>query len=241
MLVNLLEQAGEHIVLGDFNLHHPLWCGVRNPAAHKAADQLIDILQIYELNLTLPRGSVTWERKGSASTIDLVFIGPILRNRILECQVRKDLGHGSDHFPVSTEVALTPVEAPQQPQRSWKRMDIEEVEAGAQGLALPTQLDSIEAIDQYTLYLTSFTQGLIEQTVPWRKPSNKGTPWWTREVEQAIHTERQYRRIWGSSGLGQHWESWQKANTTKSKLIMHTKRKCFRKAIHEAVEEGNGI
>jgi hypothetical protein len=78
MLTNLLEQEGEHIVLGDFNLHHPSWCGIRNPTAHKVADQLIDILHSYELHLTLPHGSITRRMKGEESTIDLVFIDPIL-------------------------------------------------------------------------------------------------------------------------------------------------------------------
>ena len=78
MLMDLLEQEGDHIVLGDFNLHHPLWCGIWNPTAHKAADQLIDILHAYKLNLTLPHGSITRRMKGKESTIDLVFMDPIL-------------------------------------------------------------------------------------------------------------------------------------------------------------------
>ena len=53
MLSKLLEQLGEYIVLRDFNLYYPLWCRLQNPAAYKAADQLVDILQLYKLNLTL--------------------------------------------------------------------------------------------------------------------------------------------------------------------------------------------
>ena len=78
MLTNLLEQEGEHIVLGDFNLHHPLWCGIRNPTTYKVVDQLIDILHSYDLNITLPYSSITRRMKGEESTIDLVFMDPIL-------------------------------------------------------------------------------------------------------------------------------------------------------------------
>jgi hypothetical protein len=28
LLDELLQREGEHIILGDFNLHHPVWCGV---------------------------------------------------------------------------------------------------------------------------------------------------------------------------------------------------------------------
>ena len=103
-------------------------------------------------------------------------MNPTLQNRVVECQVRQDLDHGSDHFPIATEIALAPVEAPLRQQRSWKRMDIEAVEVGAQDLLLPTQLDSREAIDQYANYLTSFTQELIEKAVPWAKPLEKAVP-----------------------------------------------------------------
>lgn len=241
MLTNLLEQEGEHIVLGDFNLHHPLWCGIRNPTAHKVADQLIDILHSHELNLTLPHGSITRRIKGEESTIDLVFMDPILQNKVVECQVRQDLDHGSDHLPIFTEIALAPVEAPLRQQRSWKRMDLEVVEAGVQDLRLPTQLDSKEAIDQYTKYLTSFTQGLIEKAVPWAKPSEKAVPWWNLEIGQAVQLERQARRNWGRSGLEQDWKEWQAAGKAKRKLIIQAKRQSFREAIHEAAENGDGI
>jgi exonuclease III len=105
ILAGLLEQAGEHIVLGDFNLHHPLWNGPQKPTVYKAAEQLLDILRPHKLRLALPQGSVTWEAKKSGrkatSTIDLVFVGPTLWNRILECQVKEDLGYRSNHFPIS--------------------------------------------------------------------------------------------------------------------------------------------
>jgi hypothetical protein len=41
-------------------------------------DQLIDILHSYDLNLTLPHGSIIRRMKGEESTIDLVFINLIL-------------------------------------------------------------------------------------------------------------------------------------------------------------------
>jgi hypothetical protein len=133
------------------------------------------------------------------------------------------------------------MEAPPRQQRSWKRMDIEVVEVGAQDLLLPTQLDSKEAIDQYANYLTSFTQELIEKAVPWAKPLEKATPWWNLEIGQAVYLERQARQSWGRSGLEQDWESWQEAGKTKRKLIIQAKRKSFREAIHEVAEKGGGL
>jgi len=81
--------------------------------------------------------------------------------------VRKDLHYGSDHFPVSTEIALDLVEAPLQRQRNWKRLDTTLVEAEAQKLQVlaPTQLNSTESIDHYAAYLATFAQELIEKAV----------------------------------------------------------------------------
>jgi hypothetical protein len=42
LLPDLLARGGEHLVLGDFNLHHPLWSGLGNPTVHLAAEALID-------------------------------------------------------------------------------------------------------------------------------------------------------------------------------------------------------
>ena len=59
LLDELLVREGEHIVLGDFNLHHPLWSGARNPTEHLAAEGFLQLLRSYDLSLALPQGSVT--------------------------------------------------------------------------------------------------------------------------------------------------------------------------------------
>jgi len=179
--------------------------------------------------------------KGEESTIDLVFMDPILQNKIVEFQVPQGLDQGSDHLPIFTEIALAPVKAPPRQQRSWKRMDLEVVETGVQGLRLPIQLDSSEAIDQYTRYLTAFTQGLIEEAVPRAKPSEKAIPWWNVEIGQAVQFESRARRGRERLGLEQDWKEWQEAGKTKRKLLIQAKKQCYREAIYEVAGNGDGI
>ena len=108
--------------------------------------------------LTLPHAKVTREGpQGEESTIDLVFTTPILQNRIIECQVRKDLDQGSDHFPISTEIALEAQVEPERLQRCWKKIDTTEILEGVQHLSLPSQLHTKDKIDQFSNYLVSFT------------------------------------------------------------------------------------
>jgi hypothetical protein len=105
------------MVLGDFNLHHPLWCGVRTPTLHLAAEPFLDTLQSYDLDLVSPQGIPTWEARGFSSTIDLTFITPGLQDRLANCQVRIDLDYGLDHYLITTELLLDTVRLLFQPRR----------------------------------------------------------------------------------------------------------------------------
>lgn len=233
-LAPLLEREGEHILLGDFNLHHPMWSGVRNPTIHIAAEPLAQLVALHNLSLALPRGEITWEARGFSSTIDLVFLSPGLQERLISCSVRRDLDFGSDHYPISTELELESTRIEQIPRRCWKRTDLSIVQAGAMHLSPPpNDLSEPQDIDDYAEYLIRFCQVLIDQAVPWSKPSRRGQPWWTQEVKDLVQQEREARR--------QHdWEGQRIASRKKNQMIGQAKRKQFREAIEEATQ-GEGI
>src|SRR3981081_2538907 len=73
LLPELLAREGEHLVLGDFNLHHPLWSSPRNPAAHLAAEPVVEALLAGNMELATPRGTITWEARGLTGTIALAL------------------------------------------------------------------------------------------------------------------------------------------------------------------------
>lgn len=54
-----LQANVEHILLSDFNLHHPYWSGPSRPTQYAAADQLLDIIDAAEMELILPPGTIT--------------------------------------------------------------------------------------------------------------------------------------------------------------------------------------
>ena len=157
LLDTALTQPGEHLVLGDFNLHHPLWSGVQDPIQHDTADSLLTKAQLANLQLLTPKGTITWGARGSRSTIDLAFGSEWAINRLLHCELRLDLDHRSDHFPIETTLAIEPVLAPIRQRRSWKSLDKSMVAAGAQGLRQPpTGILSVNSIEVYISYLMSF-------------------------------------------------------------------------------------
>src|SRR5882757_3475466 len=229
LLPGLLAREGEHLVLGDFNLHHPLWSSPRNPAAHLAADIVVETLLARDMELVTPKGTITWEARGSTSTIDLAFTSQRLQQRLVECTVNPALDHGSDHFPISLQFELSPARAQPQPARAWKKADLDLIATTTtQELLLPSDLTTPDQIDTYSDYLVNFTKGLVDVAVPWARPSNFSVPWWTSEVAEAVRADREARHHWLDSGLTEDWTERLRTSRLKRTTIAKAQQRSFR-------------
>ena len=58
-LKGLIENKGRHIILGDFNLHHPLWNDPTYDKHHYIADDLLDIVSEIGAILYTLKGLIT--------------------------------------------------------------------------------------------------------------------------------------------------------------------------------------
>lgn len=96
----------KHIVVGDFNLHHPYWSRPLRSSQHAAADQLLDIIKEVDFKLALPPDTITWEARQSCSTIDLVFLSARLIAKLEHCKTRLKMEQSSDHIPILTKLLL---------------------------------------------------------------------------------------------------------------------------------------
>ncbi len=230
----LLQKPGEHILVGDFNLHHPNWGGTACFDRHDMADELIRITQQADMRQLTPPGTLTWKARGASSTIDLAFATPGLARRMIKCGVDQRLEHGSDHLPVTTEFAMDSIPQVVQRKRSWKKMDKEGIAAGAQHLRQPGSLNTAADIEAYVEYLFQFMEELVSRTVPMSQPARGfACPWWTEEVQEAVRAARSARRR-GMPGEAQAAE-WR-----KRKVIQRAKTAQFRQSVHEA-SKGGGI
>ena len=63
----------EHILLEDYNLHHPMWESQDVPHTDQGAIDLMHFMQERNMDQVLPRGITTYKEHGYKSTIDLVF------------------------------------------------------------------------------------------------------------------------------------------------------------------------
>ena len=85
-----LQEPGEHLVLGDFNLHHPLW----NPPGYRhtdaKAERLLDIATGKDLGILLPEGAITYKKGTARTTIDLTWATPRLREHLNYCSPKRN-------------------------------------------------------------------------------------------------------------------------------------------------------
>ena len=115
----------EHIVVGDFNLHHEAWGG---PGVSKTliekSEELLIVTQRWEMEQIVPVGTVTYKESTGESTIDLVFATPLLMESLITCDIAGDFDHDSDHQPILSKWTMRTVDAPLNSRLLLSKMDI---------------------------------------------------------------------------------------------------------------------
>jgi exonuclease III len=239
-LQQTLELPGSHLITGDFNLHHPVWGGDNVHQYHQGADLLLHIITQYQLNLSLPPGTITREKGEEHSTLDLSLYTSNLNSKI-NSYITTEFS-GSDHLPIITTINLQQEqEYSSQGQKCWKKINYQALELETSNLLPPTSLETIEQVDNYIHYLTTFIQNLIHQTVPTARISKHSKLWWNEEVGNAIKEERRARRRWNTYHSEESWNNFQISTQLKKKLITKAKQAHWRQGLHEASISPEGI
>src|SRR3569833_1523001 len=96
------HQDAEQMILGDFNLHHELWGGPAVRHQDYEADDVLDIMEQFNLTLTISPGTATYQSSLGRTTIDLCFVTLDLADRVARCEVDHEMDHDSDHLPITT-------------------------------------------------------------------------------------------------------------------------------------------
>ncbi len=196
----------EQIVIGDFNLHHPSWGGA-DVQADQEADELILLTKEFEMEQVLPRGTMTWRRIESHSTIDLIFMTPLLRESLIQCQTSKLLDCHSDHKPIRTLINLSTIQASPRQSRNWKQTDVKKLREKLQAylntsvcLPIPrtilSSVVSVEIIDSYVENLIQGIQEAISHAMPFHNITPKSRPGFTREYKEAQQNAKRLKRRW---------------------------------------------
>ncbi|GMG55441.1 unnamed protein product [Aspergillus oryzae var. brunneus] len=148
LLDRVVAPKGDHIILGDFNLHHPAWSEQdahadpsqtdqtattdidtdetgrdRRTRTDRRAPRLLEFTDSRLLDLWLEPGTVTRDWNNHRSTIDLVFGAQSLADRFIACEVAPKVHADSDHLPIRTILDFSPQIAQPPKRRNWKAMD----------------------------------------------------------------------------------------------------------------------
>lgn len=211
----------EHIIVGDFNIHDPLWTDPTSTVRHtpREAAELKQMIEQIPLAVITPPGLVTRPTEpgvnGTGSTIDLCLTSWELRDQIRHIRVAEELAGISDHQPIETELhlVLQLVTPPQR--RNWDLMDQAKfISTIQQELADVTRTASInpeleppdsithyktaspEHINQITEGIVNAVQRSIDASTPWVNHSPHATPGFTQECRKLQQeAKRLHRRI----------------------------------------------
>ena len=239
-----LDKNDDHLLAGDFNLHHPWWGGPRCVTAHSAANRLVEAVEGLDMDLITPEGTITRDFNRQKTTIDLAFGSESILNRVLYCDVREDLHTGSDHYPIAIALDFEPIEAvEQEPRRLWRHADTEGIQKAAYSLKpLLCPHPTPEIIEVYIEYLANVLHLIANEFVPEGKVSNsRGSPWWTKEIADIVREERRARRRLGRSSLEHDKEDLKRLSDLKGAKIDKSKKVTWRRGIDEATQDAKGL
>jgi hypothetical protein len=228
------EPTGPQLIIGDLNLHHPLWDRAGRTTPESSV--LLTLARRWRLKLRTPWGEPTRKRHNERdSTIDHAWV-----TASLPCRYYGDLGYeGSDHRAQLIEITTSSHEPRRRAAEalgwSWTSMDRNIVATEAKGLYLLRPLDSPAQIDNAVNHLTAQLTRIADASTPRRKVSQgRGEPWWTGKVHEAIHQARAARRQYAGSPTEPHWRILQDACDNQVHTIKEAKRKSWRNALDEA-------
>lgn len=235
----------EHMVLGDFNLHHPNW-GDPNCRSDLLASDLVILAEQYHLAQLVPTGTITYSEDLRKSTIDLFFATPLIAENLLTCKIADDLDHHSDHMPIVTTISLATHKAQPMSRRNWQKTDKEKLRRFVQNefskipLLSEKHMDNLgnearqRKIDEQIVAMIQALVDAVEESTPMSNPFPYSRPEFTEECKEAQQRARQLKKRWEKNPTPETWEEFWAARNYKGTIIKKAMRAAYRKAVTEA-------
>lgn len=198
-----LPGTKEHMAIGDFNLHHPLWGG-----QHVVADRderiqpLLMIMEELPLETLLEPGLITRTGKGKdnkpqQSTIDLCLATPGLTERLTRCIIQEQLDFGSDHVPLEAIFDLrVPIGPTNREVWNWKSTDHQRLSTyfNEHVPQFTAWISNREALDQAVDQLVIALIGAIEASTTKQRLSLWSKPNWNSDCQEAVRKKHKLHR-----------------------------------------------
>ena len=235
----------KHVVVGDFNLHHPMWARPDYDHRHEEADDLIRVAEDHGLELLTPPGTITYEKhtgRGSQqTTIDLAWATAEVTDLLVRCQDRRDWMHAADHIPILTELDISVQKAPERPKMKWQEADWDAFLKALTADLQPTcSLATTTEIDATVDHLIRTIQQSAEGTVPVAKITPYSHPGYPPELKRLRNNVNRTRR-WAASGQEKDIKAFRQARHKLGRETTKLSRNSHRSRVEEATESIEGF
>jgi hypothetical protein len=234
------------VVLGDFNLHHPLWSADHCRAGSgRHAEYLLQIIEDSQLQLLTVPGTPTHRWKDGESTIDLTLASEDVAARVTQCKIDRRLDCDSDHLPVALAIDWNWQPAKSKRKRLWSKTNLpilrQVVQERLARTNEATELRDKESIEGFVCTLVQALDAGIEASTPWSNPSPRSTPGFNQECRDLCAEVQQLRRRWQRTRLGDDYEAYRQARNRKGRLVQKTLRNNHRQRVEEASASPSGL
>jgi Reverse transcriptase (RNA-dependent DNA polymerase)/Endonuclease-reverse transcriptase len=231
--------VGRHLLVGDMNLHHPLWDREGRVSSH--ADVLLSLAERWGLDLATPWGEPTRRRNTDRRDDRDGTIDHAWHTNTLRVSYEGPLDYaGSDHAAQLVKVVdLASAQRPRCAPRgwTWALMDKTLVQAEARNLHIGEQsdLNNPEALDRAVESLITQLHRIADLSTPRRKTNyGEGEPWWTREVDAAVKAASAAQRRYYAVPSPHTRDELQAAIRAQRSAIREARTRCWRLAVARA-------
>jgi hypothetical protein len=234
--------SNEQILLGDFNLHHPMWGGANVRHTDLESADLLAIMDDFNLSNTLPPGTITYEAGAARTTIDLCLATLGLVDRVIRSQVDRDLDHDSDHMPISTVIDIRIQQLDVTPRRDWKRLDEKTYHKTLKRALPPLRRPATKtALDAYVQEIVDAIQGAIDKAIPYTRPSDHVRQGWSEECSAVLAEAKRLKRVHSQRHTDESWEAYRAARNHKARTIKKALRNAHREQVEQAAKSPEAL
>ncbi|PQE23329.1 reverse transcriptase protein [Rutstroemia sp. NJR-2017a BBW] len=227
----------EQIILGDFNLHHELWGGRTIQTRDPESDNLIDLVEEFQLGTLLPAGTITYDDKNAQSCIDLCYGTQDIVDRIIICNTDPSIDHNSDHLPITTILDLRTIQRQVVHTYDWSNIDEKEFR-----IRLEYELPILRcpktktALDRYVREVVAAIETAIKHSTPLKRWSPRARAGWTAECKEIQLEARRLKRQNSREHTEESWEAYRTARNRKGRVIRRALLQGHREQVERAMQ-----
>lgn len=242
--ISNLDSVDEIVVLGDFNLYHPMWSTEHRRPPGPSVQPLLTIVETSQLQLLTVPGTPTHRWGNGESTIDLTFASEDIAQRVVYCKIDDRVDCDSDHLPIGLAIDWSWQPATPAKKRLWSKTNetiLQQTVHERLNNTVAAEPKDEEAIDRLISDIVGALNAGIDASTPWANPSARSIPGFDDECKAICREVQQLRRYWQRTRQEDDYEAYRQACNRKGRHIRKALRTNHRQRVESASESQNGL